>query len=92
MHFSKKLYKYTYICIWDGIGLGRPRPVSRPEEKFCPVPICPVPKIFGMKISRPKMPWDGTGRPGRDGTGKFEHPYPWVNKKKKVMDLWVECK
>ena len=75
--FLKKLYKYTYICIRYGTGLGRPCPrvPSRPEEKFCPVPMCPVPKIFGTKISRPKMSWDWMGRPGRDGTGKFEHPY-----------------
>ena len=41
----------------DGIGTTMSCVPSRPEEKFCPVP-----KIFGTEISRPKLPRDGTGR------------------------------
>ena len=72
MHFFKKIYK-KYVFIYsgrDGIGTTSSRVPSRPEEKFCHVP-----KLFGIEISRPKMPWDGMGRAGRDETGNFEHPY-----------------
>ena len=43
----------------DGIGMTLSCVPSLPEEKFCPIP-----KLFGTKISRPKMPWDGTAGMG----------------------------
>ena len=61
---KNKLYKYTHIFIRDGSCSGRPRP----EDEFCLVLICPLPKIFKTKIIL-KNP--GTGRSGRD---KVEYP------------------
>ena len=46
----------------DKIGKTPSRVPSRPEEKCCLVPICPV-----TKISRLKMPRNGTGWRGWDG-------------------------
>ena len=58
IHFFKKIYIKSHIYIF---GTGRD------WDDLVP---CPVPKLFGTKISRLKMPWDGTS-----GTRNFEHPY-----------------
>ena len=64
--FFYKKYVFIYSGL-DGIGTTSSRVPSRPEEKFCTVPICLVPKLFETEISRPEMPWDEMGRAGRDG-------------------------
>ena len=61
--FLKKLYKYTYICIRDGTGLGLPVPCPVQKRNFVPSR-----KFLGRKFPVPKCL--GTGRDGRDGMGR----------------------
>ena len=59
--FKKKLYKYTYICIRDGIGTTSPRVPSHPEENFIssrkfPGRKFPVSKCLGMERKKIEHP------------------------------------
>ena len=64
MHFFKKNYINTHICTRDGTGRDWDDPVRFRVPSRPEEKFCPVLKYLG------------TGRDGRDGTGreKVEHP------------------